>query len=915
MKIAELKINGVKNPLGFDLRKVLCSWKVTDTAAKKQVYGRVEVSDRPDFSRLLCKVEGERLSCCETEIKLELRTCTRYFWRVFVKGDNGETAVSEIAYFETGKGEAPWIGTWIGCRKEDTFHPVFRKVFFIEQKTVSARLYICGLGLFEAYLNGDKVGDEFLTPYINDYLDGYQILTFDISDMLSSENELQIFLGKGWYMGCFGLEGRERNFGSEMKLLAELQLEYEDGSSQTIGSDETWQYRGSDIEESGIYFGEILNRQLWRERENPWRPAVVTEAPGAVRDRYSLPVRVQERLHPVRILQTPKGETVVDFGQNHAGIMEIQAELPAGTRVEFACGEALEHGCFYRDNYRDAEACFVYVSDGQKEVVRPHFTYFGYRYLKVTGWPKELKLKKVRALVLYSDMDRTGYIETGNEKINRLYENCIWGQKSNFMDLPTDCPQRSERLGWTGDAQVFCATASYNMDTRAFYEKFLKDLQSEQKRADGRIVNFIPSLGEILCCSAWGDAGTFIPDVVYHTYGNLEQMRTHYPMMREWVEYMNCVDAQQGCRGFFCPDFQFGDWLALDGVTEQSFKGSTEDDYLGTAYYYQSVKLTGEMAKRLGYHEDAARYRQLADKIRGAFLEEYFAPGGRLALDTQASYLVALRFGLYRSREKVLEQLKNRLKRDNYQIRCGFVGAPLMCAVLCENGMEEIAYRLLFREEYPGWLYCVNLGATTIWERWNSVLPDGTFQKSGMNSLNHYAYGAVVEALYAYTAGIRALEPGYKRAVIRPLPDIRFRRCFCSYNSASGKYVSNWEITQDGSFQLHVEIPFDCDAVVVLPRYQGQEITLPAGSYDFSYQPSRDFRLVYGADSCLWDFEQDQEVKGLLEKKLPRAYEMVKNRDPENMSLTLPELSRKFRKGFPMDAVQEVLRVLNTMLR
>lgn len=656
-------------------------------------------------------------------------------------------------------------------------------------------------------------------------------------------------------------------------------------------------------------------------------------------ERYSIPVCVKEELTPIQMIRTPAGETVVDMGQNHAGYMEFEADFPAGTKVVFECGEVLQEGNFYHDNYRDAQSAFTYISDGRRETVRPHFTYFGYRYLKVTGWPEELRETDIRAKVVYSDLERTGFIETSNEKINRLYENCLWSQKSNFMDLPTDCPQRNERLGWTGDAQVFAPTASYNMDTRAFYRKFFNDLRSEQLRAGGAVPNYIPSLGELGgAASVWGDVAAFVPAQLYTSFGNLAEMEGYYPMMRDWVEYMHSVDERTGGKRLFLNGFQFGDWLALDGITEQSFKGGTEDDYIGSVYYYQSTKLTAQMAERLGYEEDAARYAKLADEIREAVLAEYFTPVGRLALDTQAAYIIALKFGLYRDREKVIAQFKERLRKDCYQIKCGFVGAPLLCTTLCENGMEDLAYHFLFQESFPSWLYCVNLGATTIWERWNSLSPDGCVSSSGMNSFNHYSYGSVVEFFYSYIAGIRAGEPGYRTAIIAPTPDMRFRHFNCTYDSVCGRYVSNWRIAEDGMLFLHIEIPFGCRAQVVLPRYSMQQLVcyeyqtgqkcefapevsadgvlvLSAGCFEFSYMPSKDYRQRYDEKTRLSEVAEDAEVLAILQEELPVAFGIIKGHDKENMNLSFGELGNMFFMGFTPEAVEHAAEKIYAIKR
>ncbi|MCR5468888.1 MAG: glycoside hydrolase family 78 protein [Lachnospiraceae bacterium] len=927
MRITRLKINGVENPLGFDFGKIIATWNVEDTKAKKLVNGIIEVASDEAFMDILYKKESKDLDQLGEVIDINLKPRFRYFWRVTISGDNGETAVSEIQYFETGKMDEPWTGKWIAA--EGDYHPVFKKGIEAKSKVKSARLYVSALGVFEAYLNGEKIGNEVLTPYINDYETGMQIITFDVTDSLKSENTLEIDVGKGWYMSNFGLEGGH-NFGDKMATIAELHVEYEDGTSEIVGTDSTWKVKKSDVTESGIYYGEDLNRTIASDDEYQ---AIEIQPKEKLLDRYSIPVVVKEVLKAKEIITTPKGESVIDFGQNHAGVMEIDADFPAGTVITIDCGEVLQEGNFYNENYRTARSRFVYTSDGRKETVHPRFTFFGYRYIRIQGWVGELTLDIVRSLVIYSDMERTGFIDTSNEKINRLYENCIWGQKSNFIDMPTDCPQRDERLGWTGDAQVFSQTASYNMDTRGFYKKFLRDLNLDAKRHEGAVASFIPNIAGNLSpvASIWGDVGTFVPNVLFNTFGSVEAVEEHYEMMKNWVDYMARNDKEHGDKGLFILPFQFGDWLGLDGITEQSYKGGTNDDYLGSVYYYRSTVITSEMASRLGLEDDAKKYQKLAEKIKKAILDEYFSVTGRLACDTQAAYVVALAFDIFVDREKLIEQFMDRLAKDCYEIKCGFVGAPLLCITLAKIGRMDLAYHFLFNEGFPSWLYCVNLGATTIWERWNSLLPDGLISGTGMNSLNHYSYGTIVQFMYEYIGGLRPAKAGFREATIAPQPDMKFRYFNSSITTAAGKYVSDWKIAEDGTFSLHVEVPFNGVAHVTLPRYsalglcttgiESSEITadgrvdLPAGSYDISYKPSSDYRCVYGPQTRLLELGNDEEIMTMLENELPSAYGVIKSGDKEMGNVTLGALPFLFFMGFNPEMVKPVAEKIYKTLR
>lgn len=906
LKITNARINGIENPIGFTYDYLLCSWNVEEAQGKKQKNVLIEVSESKDFEEILYKKEAADLKQNGEKLDVELKPRTTYYYRVTVTTDAGECVTSDIATIETGKMDEVWTGKWIAPAKEDTFHPVLEKTFAVEKEVKRARLYMTGVGMFEAYLDGEKVGEEYLTPYINDYESGIQVLTFPMEESLKEEKEytLSVLLGKGWYMSQFGLDLKENNYGSRMAAIGELHLEYEDGTEELIATDESWNYYGSDIEDSGIYFGEILNRQLWDGKENEKKPVEVLEHPEEqtetrnlstehLLDRLSIPVVEKETIAVQDIIYTPAEEIVLDMGQNFAGFVEFKANFPKGTKVVLDFGEILQQGNFYNKNYRDAKSQFVYISDGREEVVRPHFTFFGFRYVRVTGWPGELDKDDFIGKVIYSDIRRIGSIETSDAKINRLYQNTVWGLKSNFIDMPTDCPQRSERLGWTGDAQVFAPTASYHMDTRAFFHKFIKDLRDEQKVLDGGMPNFLPNIEhKEKAGSVWGDIATFLPNTLYTYFGNEEEMEYCYPLMKDWVDFIDRGDAARGERKYLF-DFMdtFGDWLALDGPTPTSFKGSTNDTFISSVYYYRSAQIVRQMAELLNKAEDAVHYCELEEKIKQAVLNEFFTPTGRLAIDTQAAYVIALKFKVYLDRERIVEQFKARLKQDMYQIKCGFVGAPLLCTVLAEAGEYELAYDFLLKEGFPSWLYSVNLGATTVWERWNSVMPDGTISDTGMNSLNHYAYGSVMEFVYAYAVGIRPLEAGFKKVVIAPHPDVRIPEIACSYDSVSGRYVCNWKIEKDGIFVVHVEVPFNCEAVVELPGYEKEQMTLSAGSYDFSYEPKDDLRKPYGRNTTLARIAKDGQAMGILGKYTPALAGIAASGDPEMGANSLEDLS------------------------
>lgn len=910
MKVSKIRVNGMKNPVGYAFDSVRISWLVTDTEASKAVWAEVSIASDPDFQNIVSQKEGENLnSACEV-MDMELKPRTRYYIRVRVRGDNRERAVSdETAFFETGKMEETWKAKWIKPQEGDEFHPVFRKDFQVKGKVSQARLYISGLGLYSARVNGVHVGEEVLTPYYSDYKTEVQYQTYDVTELIQLENELTVELGNGWYKGYFGLAGTDKNFGSEFQMIAELHITYGDGTEEVITSDESWEYRGSDTENSDIYNGEIINHLLWESRENTWKPSVEAVWDKKLVERYSLPVIEHEEMPVQEVIHTPADETVLDFGQNFAGYVEFRAELPKGTKVVLDFGEILQNDNFYNANYRRAKAQFVYVSDGRKETVKPQFTYFGFRYVRVTGWPGKVKPEDFTGRALYSDMEVTGSIETGHKKVNQLLSNVMWGQKSNSVDFPTDCPQRDERLGWTGDAQVFSGTASFNMNTEAFYNKFLHDLRIEQKKLDGIMPGVIPVFDPdgAAFAAVWGDIATFLPSLLYERFGDIKLLEEYYPMMKDWVDKIDREDQKYGHNYLFNFSNQMGDWLALDGRTEQSMKGGTDDYFIGSCYYAMSAQKVSDAAKALGKEEDAQYYQELHEKICAAVLREYFTETGRLSIDTQTGYIVALYSGIYKDKERVINGLKERLYKDCYKIKGGFVGAPIMCKVMADNNLQEEAFYFLLQENYPGWMHCIDLGATTIWERWNSVLDDGTMSGTMMNSLNHYAFGSVVEFLYLHVMGIRPLEPGFKKVQISPLINQKLRWVKASYESVYGTYKVEWRLKKDGRVHAKIEIPFGCTALVGFPFYPGQPTgELGAGVYEFEYKPTEDLRNRYTKKTLFGDMMQDEKAMEIIDRVAPPLYQFLVSGDEEFLNESLTTLKGMFFLGFSPELIEQL---------
>ncbi|WP_141502391.1 alpha-L-rhamnosidase [Paenibacillus luteus] len=904
MQIINLKTNRIVNPLGFTFDKPRFSYVVTDTSAKKQTAAQIQVALDEEFSAVIFDSgQSTDIDSLSYEWNAELLPRTRYFWRVTVWADNGETATSEPAWFETAKLDEAWTAKWISPELDKQIHPVLFHTFNLVGDISSARAYVCGLGLYEMELNGIKAGEEYLTPLYNAYHKWLQYQTYDVTTLLQGgENKIEVSLGNGWYKGRFGFDGGAENiYGDEFVLLAEIVVSFKDGSTQVIGTDQSWSARKSKVLESNIYDGEkydatFVDSSVYHVKETDL-------GYDRLMARLSLPVVVKEQIEPTQILTTPAGEMVIDLGQNMVGWLQFRTNAPAGTMIRLQYGEVLQNGNFYRDNLRTAEAEYVYTANGEEAIVRPYFTFYGFRYVKVEGWYGELDVKDFTGCVVYSDMEQTGHFETNNPQVNRLFLNALWGQKGNFLDTPTDCPQRDERMGWTGDAQVFSGTACFNMDSYAFFSKFGYDLYQEQKDRDGMVpmvvpAGIVPGGGS----SAWGDAATIIPWNVYLHSGDKAILEQQFESMRSWVDYIQRTDEESGGKRLWTTGFHFGDWLALDGSNPDTPMGGTDTHLIASAYYCYSTELVAKAARVLESVKVAERYEQLATEIRAAIKDEFFTTNGRFAVDTQTGYAVALFMNLVPEEfhARIAGDLRMRMRADNHHLRTGFVGTPYLNRVLSAEGSNDIAYTLLLNNDYPSWLYAVELGATTIWERWNSILPDGSISSTGMNSLNHYAYGAVVEWMYRHVAGLNPTEekPGFRHAVIAPQPDQRLHWAKASVNTAAGLYRSEWSIDEVGKLAFHFTIPFHATATVLLPdgvvsnvlingikleesgiegKQAGDEVSLllASGSYEVSYLPSKPYKKTFSTRTSIDELLGVQEAKAILVEFLPVAVSMT----------------------------------------
>jgi len=888
MQIVQLKTNHITNPVGFQMDRPIFSWQVTGAEGKYQKAARIKISESGDMAPLLHDTGWRSdLDSLAAPIDLPLKPQTRYYWTVSVETDAGEVAESEVNFFETGKMGGPWAARWITCERTGR-HPIFQKDITVTKELVSARLYICGLGLYEAEINGVRVGNEYMTPYCNNYAAWVQAQTYDVTEQLRSGGKLSVTLADGWYMGRFGYFGRDKLCGSAYKLLAEVRLTFAGGSEEVIGTDESWSVTRSNITFSNIYDGEHRDDTLPAAQPEPVR---LTEAPAPVVDRYSLPVTIHERVKPVELIHTPKGETVLDLGQNLTGIFSLRINEKPGTVVHLQVGEVLQEGCFYNENLRTAKAEYIYTCGGGEVILTPKFTFYGYRYVKVEGITN-LNPDDFTALVLYSDLPETGALTTGHEKVNRLIENVKWGQKGNFLDVPTDCPQRDERMGWTGDAQVFSATSCYLRDSYAFYRKYLHDMNTEQAMLDGMVPDVVPSFDKIYQGTAcvWGDAATIIPWNVYLFYGDKTILADSFDGMKAWVDYIRRYDEDTRK---WREHFHYGDWLALDHPSKAADQcmGGTEEGYIAYVYYMNSAEIVSKAAKILGKGAEEEEYAALAASLREFIRNEYFAPNGRCVADTQTGLLLALQYGLSPNPDACRKRLAQKLDMTGGKLQTGFVGTPFLNRQLTEAGMVREAYDLLLNEEYPGWLYEVNLGATTIWERWNSLSPDGSVSSTGMNSFNHYAYGAIAEWMFRYMAGLQPVEdaPGFRKVKLAPVPDVRMGKVEMEYRSSAGCYCVKWNALDDRTLQLTVEIPFGCEAELTLPyapeelyqtdnplfkQVSGNTCRLQAGHYEITYQTTRPMRRLFTISQSMKELLADPQVTALLEEYWPHVQQL-----------------------------------------
>ena len=715
--------------------------------------------------------------------------------------------------------------SWIQMKDaESTVVPVFRKAFNSLKPVRNATLEVTCDGVYEAVLNGGRVGDFILAPGWTQYNKRLQVQCYDITGMLKESNILEVTVGNGWFRRTNAPWTGTHNPDEFLPamLIAAIHIVYADGSEEVIPTDESWQVSESTITLSGIFLGEDVDMT----RKPAFEAAVVTEYPKDILIPQEGPqVLEQEKVFPRSSFRTPRNEWVLDFGQNLTGYMCFEMDAHAGERLSLSTAEVLDRdGNFYTGNYRSARSQVHYICREGHQGYKPRLTFFGFRYLRIDEAPEGFSADNIHAIVLHSQMTRTGWLDSSDPMLNQLFSNILWGQKSNYLDIPTDCPQRDERYGWTGDGQIFCRAATYQYDVRQFFVKWLADMRAAQ-REDGWVPEVIPSLTAYKPGgAAWSDAVAIIPWQLYETYGDVSFISDMYDAMTKWLAYIPTVsttpDLFTGC-------WTYGDWLALDWPEdyvheniELSKRGASKDDLICSAFYANSVNIVIKAGRILG--RDVSEYEALYGRIKDAYWKAF---GDKL--NTQTEKVLTLHFDLAQDPQSVGDALAEQVRACGMKLQTGLLGTPYLLHELSRYGHSDIAWSLLLRKEYPGWLYSVSKGATTVWEHWDGIKPDGTFWDDDMNSYNHYAYASVADWVFGVACGIKPAAPGFARVRIEPHPDKRLTSLSGMLDTVHGRIRSSWKYTENG-IRYEIDTPVETEIVI-----SGVSRTVKEGKYIF----------------------------------------------------------------------------------
>ena len=878
-RVSALRVEYLTNPIGIDVARPRLSWILTsETRSQRQAAYRIMVASD---AASLDDDKGDLWDSGRVESAVTahvayggppLAASQGAWWKVRSwSEDDAASDWSETAYWEAGPlVPTDWTARWLslaGLAPDPDIAetaeldglvpaPIFRREFSVDAPVVRARLYATARGVYEARLNGEKVGDQVLAPGWTDYTERQQFQTYDVTSRIrQGANVLGGTLGTGWFCGYVGWQRQCRHYGTTPQLLFQVQIDHPDGSRTVVGSDASWKATTGATRYADLLMGEFhdarrepvgWDRPGFDDRE--WGPVTVSNlnAVPLVAD-PAQPVRAQETIVPVGRTETSPGVHIFDLGQNIAGWARLKATGPEGTRIQLRFAEILNpDGTLYTENLRGARVTdtFVLAGDGE-ETFEPRFTWHGFRYVEVTGYPGEPPEDAIVGRFVGSDTPVAGDFTCSDPLVNQLQENIVWGQRGNFLSIPTDCPQRDERLGWLGDAQVFIGTAIGNMDVSAFFTKWMRDV-SDAQSFRGAFSDVAPRLTDLEdAAPAWGDCGVIVPWTIWQAYGDTRIITEHWAAMERWVAWIHDANPDLLWRNNRMHDF--GDWLSIGADTPK--------ELIGTAYFAYDARLMAGMAEAIGRTEDARRYRQLFDEVAAAFRAAYVRPDGTIEGDTQTCYVLALHFGLLDEGMRALAaaHLVERIADNGGHLSTGFVGVSYLCHVLTQNGYPEVAYQLLHNRTFPSWMYSILHGATTIWERWDGWTEEKGFQDPGMNSFNHYSLGSVGEWLRRSVAGIDQVpgHVGYERIRIRPLVSDTLTFADGTYDSIRGLIRSRWE--RDGeSLRMEVTIPANTIAEVWIPAKASDRIV--EGDADVSIREWRDGAAIVDIGSGAWAF-------------------------------------------------------------
>ncbi|MCI2423033.1 glycoside hydrolase family 78 protein [Saccharopolyspora sp. K220] len=755
-----------------------------------------------------------------------LRSRSRATVRVRVACGEQWSGWSEPSTVETGLLSADdWSARFISPRTTDGPAPILTRTATLRPGIATARLYATAHGAYVATINGSRVGDEVLAPGWTSYQHRLRYQTHDVTSLLhEGENDLEVLLGNGWYRGRLTWSGQRALYGDRLALLAQLEVTYDDGSVEVISTDEQWSATRSGILEDDIYDGQ---RTDLRFVESTVEPVEVLDAEltGLVAPEGP-PVRITEVLPAVEVWQSPSGRTLVDFGQNVVGWVRLRVRNAREVTVRHA--EVLEDGELGVRPLRSAKATDSYLlADAGEAVLEPSLTFHGFRYAEITG--AEVHAEDLEAVVVGTDLRRTGWFSCSDEDLEQFHRNVVWGMRGNFLDVPTDCPQRDERLGWTGDIQIFSPTASFLFDTAGFLSSWLADLAADQ-HPDGSVPWVIPDVlrTESPTAAAWGDAAAVVPWVLYQRYGDPRILERQFDSMRAWVDKIASLTADGVWRG----GFQFGDWLDPTAPPDNPFAAKADPDVVATAHLVRSAEIVADAARVLG--RDAEHYAALATRTREAFARHYVTSSGRVLSDAPAVYALAIEWDLLPTaaqREQAGQRLADLVRANGLRISTGFVGTPLITDALTSTGHLDLAYRLLLEKSCPSWLYPVTMGATTVWERWDSMLPDGSINPGEMTSFNHYALGAVADWMHRTIAGLAPAGPGFREITVRPRPHAALTHASARHHTPYGEASVAWR-RDNGRFTLDVAIPVGTRATVHLPG--AEQISIGHGQHSWT---------------------------------------------------------------------------------